>query len=138
LSEQSNEILTNIESNSTFSPLSGFTLRVVIAKKLKNIRDQIANLNGIIKNIPNSSTNAREELYPIITEYGLNKIPGFTGNTNNILNALNQSIVELENFNPNSNKSNAGVWIDNHILYLVSKILKRNIFIYDSTINKWA
>jgi hypothetical protein len=137
LSEQANSSLETIKNNSfTKNPYSGFALRVFIARKLKNIREEIANLNGY-KNMPNVSPeelrNSKQQLNNIIIEYGLNN-----GDRNiaNILKILDKSINELENFNPESTKSNAGEWIDENILNLISKILKKNIFIYNLGANK--
>jgi len=145
LSEQANSSLETIKNNSfTSNPYSGFALRIFIAKKLKNIREEIANLNGY-KNMVNVSPeelrNSKKQLNDIIIEYGLNnESNNGEHNINNILKTLDKNINDLENFNPESTTSDAGEWIDESILNLISKILRKNIFIYNlgANTNKWT
>lgn len=152
LSVQNNRILRNIANNSKnnnplFTSNSGFALRVFCAHKLKRAVSAFENFLFIssLSNIPNNYViGLTQELNRTINEYDLMHIPMYTvdiSNYQDIIDSLNQIINKLQNFNPFSKKANGGVWIDVDVLHIISKLLKKNIFIYNSTINnnnKWV
>lgn len=117
---------------------AGFKLRELCKKKLEDILNNVTSTK-IIFNFSNINQNqkntGKKYLNNIIDENGLDFFIENKNDINGLINFLQKNIKEVSDYEKGK-YTNA--FIEGYILYIIGKLLNKNIFIYDYRNKKWT
>lgn len=117
---------------------AGFKLRELCKKKLNDILNNIntfkfiLNLDNINKN---SKNNTKKDLNKIIVENDLYFFIKNKNDINGLINFLKKNIKEVGDYEKGKYTT---AFIEGYIIYIIGKLLNKNIFIYDYRRKQWT